>query len=272
MGDRLAVWAGVGVRARLLQVGHEPQLHPGGLAGRGERADLLWIEHTRGVYAVLDTLRERHPGLRIESCSGGGGRVDFGILRRTDEVWTSDNTDARDRQAIQEGYSYLYPACAMSAWVTDSPNPHTRREVPLAYRFHMAMAGALGIGGDLTRWSAEELEQARSLVAAYKAVRPVIQHGRLHRLAGDPGITASAVQYSHEDRVVVLAYNPFALAKRPPRRVRLAGLDPSAIYESAEGERWHGQTLMSHGLELPTWFIAGPDYRSEMVVLRRVSG
>ncbi|WP_425567641.1 alpha-galactosidase, partial [Nonomuraea dietziae] len=94
----------------------------------------------RGVYAVLDTLRERHPGLRIESCSGGGGRVDFGILRRTDEVWTSDNTDARDRQAIQEGYSYLYPACAMSAWVTDSPNPHTRREVPLAYRFHVAMA------------------------------------------------------------------------------------------------------------------------------------
>ncbi|MBB3725528.1 alpha-galactosidase [Nonomuraea dietziae] len=238
----------------------------------GERADLLWIEHTRGVYAVLDTLRERHPGLRIESCSGGGGRVDFGILRRTDEVWTSDNTDARDRQAIQEGYSYLYPACAMSAWVTDSPNPHTRREVPLAYRFHVAMAGVLGIGGDLTRWSAEELEQARSLVAAYKAVRPVIQHGRLHRLAGDPGVTASAVQYSHEDRVVVLAYNPFALAKRPPRRVRLAGLDPSALYESAEGERWHGQTLMSHGLELPTWFITGPDYRSEMVVLRRVSG
>ncbi|MGW4471528.1 alpha-galactosidase [Nonomuraea sp. NPDC004354] len=238
----------------------------------GERADLLWIEHTRGVYEVMDTLRERHPGLRIESCSGGGGRVDFGIMRRTDEMWTSDNTDARDRQAIQDGYSYLYPAGTMSAWVTDSPNPHTRREVPLAYRFHVAMAGVLGIGGDLTRWSAAELDQARELIAAYKAVRPVIQHGRLHRLAGTPGVTASAVQYVHEDTVVVLAYHPFALSKQPPRRVRLAGLDPSAVYEDASGGRLHGQTLMSHGLALPTWFMNGPDYRSEMVVLRRVNG
>ncbi|WP_431901859.1 alpha-galactosidase [Nonomuraea sp. bgisy101] len=241
-----------------------------GWAEAGERADLLWIEHTRGVYAVMDTLRERHPRLRIESCSGGGGRIDFGILRRTDEVWTSDNTDARDRQAIQDGYSYLYPASAMSAWVTDSPNPHTRREVPLAYRFHVAMAGALGVGGDLARWSPAELEQARELIDAYKAVRPAIQHGRQHRLAGTPGVTASAVQYVHEDTVVVLAYNPFALSKHPPRRVRLAGLDPEAVYEDAAGERRHGQTLMSHGLALPTWSTEGSDYRSEMVVLRRL--
>ncbi|MFE3448761.1 alpha-galactosidase [Nonomuraea sp. NPDC059194] len=235
----------------------------------GERADLLWIEHTRGVYAVMDTLRERHPRLRLESCSGGGGRIDFGILRRADEVWTSDNTDARDRQAIQDGYSYLYPAGAMSAWVTDSPNPHTRREVPLTYRFHVAMAGVLGIGGDLTRWSPAELEQARELIAAYKAVRPVIQHGRQYRLAGTAGVTASAVQYVHEDTVVVLAYNPFALSKHPPRRVRLAGLDPEAVYQDAAGERWHGQTLMSHGLALPSWSTEGSDYQSDMVVLRR---
>ena len=36
--------------------------------------------------------------------------LDFGILARTDEVWTSDNTDAVDRQSIQHGFSQLYPA------------------------------------------------------------------------------------------------------------------------------------------------------------------
>ncbi|MEV0143386.1 MULTISPECIES: alpha-galactosidase [unclassified Nonomuraea] len=239
-------------------------------AGWAEGGDLLWIEHTRGVYAVMDELRARHPGLRVESCSGGGGRADFGILRRTDQVWTSDNTDARHRQTIQEGFSYLYPASAMSCWVTDSPNPITGREVPLRYRFHVAMAGTLGIGGDLARWSEEELAEARELVAAYKAVRPVVQHGELHRLTGSPGTTASAVQYTLGERVVVFAYNPYTLDERPPRRLRLAGLDPEALYEDEAGVRRHGAALMHHGLVVPSWSLSGTDYRSEMLVLRRV--
>ena len=241
-------------------------------AGWEEGGDLLWIEHTRGVYAIMDELRRRHPGLRIESCSGGGGRIDFGVLRRTDQVWTSDNTDARDRQPIQQGYSYLYPASAMSCWVTDSPNPITGRKVPLRYRFHVAMAGTLGIGGDLTEWSQAELDEARRLIADYKAVRRVVQHGVLYRLTGTPGRTMSAIQYTLDDQVIVFAYNPFTLEEQPPRRLRLAGLDPGAVYVGADGGRWHGATLMHHGLTLPAWFHIGTDYRSEMVVLRRIEG
>ena len=55
--------------------------------------DRLWVDHTRAVYTLLDRLRADHPGLRIESCAGGGGRADLGVLARTDQVWTSDNTD-----------------------------------------------------------------------------------------------------------------------------------------------------------------------------------
>lgn len=242
----------------------------------GERSDLLWIEHTRGVYAVMDELRDRFPRLRIESCSGGGGRADLGILRRTDQVWTSDNTDPRDRQAIQHGFSHLYPATVMAAWVTDAPNTGTERDTPLRYRFHSAMAGVLGLGGDLTAWSPEDLEEARDLVAHYKDVRPVVQHGRLYRLGGTPGVETSAVQYVHGDQVVVLAYNPYAIGTPGRRRLRLTGLDASGIYEitgsdSAEpGSRWHGRTLMAHGLPLDTWLGRGPDYRSELLTLKRV--
>ncbi|MEV0974652.1 alpha-galactosidase [Microtetraspora glauca] len=242
----------------------------------GERSDMLWIEHTRGVYAVLDELRRRHPGLRVESCSGGGGRVDLGILRRADQVWTSDNTDARDRQGIQHGMSHVYPANVMAAWVTDAPNPITMREVPLRYRFHVAMAGVLAVGADVRRWSEEDADEARELVARYKAIRPVVQHGTLHRLTGDPGVTRSALQYTLDDLVVVLAYNPYATGKRGPRRLRLAGLDPDAVYEVVEGDdplkgaRWHGAALMAVGVAVPSWFIVGPDYRSDLVVFRKV--
>ncbi|MFI6318071.1 alpha-galactosidase [Nonomuraea sp. NPDC050556] len=218
--------------------------------------DLVWIEHTRGVYAVMDEVRRRNPEVRIESCSGGGGRVDFGMLRRTDQVWTSDNTDADDRQAIQHGYSMLYPAGAMSCWVTDSPNPITGRRVPLRYRFHVAMAGVLGVGGDLTEWTEDELREAAGHIAAYKEVRETVQHGRLHRLD-------RAVQYSLGDQVVVLAYDRDTPSAR---RVRLAGLDPDAVYVAGDGERRHGQTLMAYGLPFPK----GPaGYRSELFVLRR---
>lgn len=175
-------------------------------------AERLWTDHTRGVYSVLDRLRRAHPGLRIEGCAGGGGRADLGMLARTDQIWISDNTDADDRIAIQQGYSQIYPARTMSAWVTDSPNPHTGRSTPLPYRFHVAMTGALGIGGDLSRWTDTELAEARELVALYKDIRPVVQFGEQYRLD-------DAVQYQADDRIVVIAWGRV-------RNLRLAGLSP----------------------------------------------
>ncbi|MFF1595377.1 alpha-galactosidase [Streptomyces sp. NPDC058286] len=200
----------------------------------GER---LWTDHTRGVYSVIDRLRSAHPGLRIVGCAGGGGRADLGMLARTDQTWISDNTDADDRIVIQHGYSEIYPARTMSAWVTDSPNPHTGRTSPLPYRFHIAMAGALGIGGDLSRWTEPELAEARQLVTLYKEIRPVVQFGEQHRLE-------DAVQYRSGDRLVVIAWGQ-------DRRLRLTGLSPSAVYvDDVTGAEHHAATLLTHGLPL----------------------
>src|SRR5579875_440169 len=60
----------------------------------GRNPERAWVEHTANLYRVLDRLRSAHPGVDFESCSGGGGRVDIGILSRVQQVWTSDNTDA----------------------------------------------------------------------------------------------------------------------------------------------------------------------------------
>jgi alpha-galactosidase len=246
--------------------------------------DLLWIDHTRNVYHVMDTLRARHPTLRIEACSGGGGRVDLGILRHVDQAWPSDNTDAKDRQIAQHGFSQLYPAAVMGAWVTDSPNPNTNRDVPLRYRFHVAMAGVLGIGADVGRWTADERAEARSLVDDYKRIRRTVQHGHQYRLGGVPGAERSAVQYVLDDQVAILVYNPLGNAKNGPRRLTLAGLEPDATYEVAlggsatpapgrltDGSRWYGSVLMSVGIRPAAWEPIGADYRSDLVVLHRVS-
>src|ERR1019366_4878550 len=47
----------------------------------------VYVEFTRNLYSILAELQRKHPKVELESCSGGGGRVDLGILRYADEVW-----------------------------------------------------------------------------------------------------------------------------------------------------------------------------------------
>ena len=225
---------------------------PGWPAQAGDGPERVWTDHVRHLYEVIDALRAAHPGVDFESCASGGGRVDLGILRRVEQVWTSDNTDAWDRVKIQEGFTQAYPPQAMMAWVTDSPNFLTRRELPLRFRFHVAMAGALGVGGDLLRWTDAELAEAAELIAAYKDIRPVIQRGRLYRLASVLHGPFAASQYVAGDDVVLLAWwGPQPCGARPSR-IRLAGLDAAARYrDAASGQRHSGAALMTQGLPLP---------------------
>ena len=209
----------------------------------------LWVDHVRALYALLDRLREAHPGVAFESCSGGGGRIDLGILSRTDQVWTSDNTDPLDRLAIQHGFSQIHPARVMAAWVTDSPNTQLNDRVSsLRFRFVSAMAGVLGVGGDLSEWTEEELAEAREWIGLYKEIRPLVQHGDLHRLRPPTG-GLSAVQYTRGDESVVLALLQAQHYGEPVPALRLRGLDPTAAYECLEtGEVHRGAVLLHHGL------------------------
>jgi len=213
----------------------------------------VWVEHPQALYRVLDQLRAAHPEVEIESCAGGGGRVDIGILSRVEQVWPSDNTDAADRLRIQEGFGLFYPPEIMMSWVTDVPNQMTGRTVPLSMRFHVAMMGALGIGGDLRRWSDDERREASALISWYKDVRPTIQRGRRYRLARvrDGGVSALQYVSSDCDTIVVLAGwwpHPFGTAQR---RLCLRGLDRDASYYDLDrGVRRSGAYLSDVGLPL----------------------
>ncbi|MEE1837879.1 alpha-galactosidase [Streptomyces sp. SP17KL33] len=226
----------------------------------------LWVEHVHAFYTLLDRLRAAHPGVAFESCSGGGGRIDLGVMARTDQVWTSDNTDPLDRLAIQHGFSQIHPARAMAAWVTDSPNNQLNGRVSsLRFRFVSAMAGVLGVGGDLTEWSEEELAEAREWVELYKEIRPVVQRGDLYRLRPPTG-GLSAVQYVHGDEVVVLAWLQAQHHGEPLAPLRLRGLDPTGTYECREtGEMHRGAVLAHHGL--PTGLRG--DFDATIIRLRR---
>ena len=110
----------------------------------------------------------------------------------------------------------------MSSWVTDAPGMFDARPRSLKFRFVLAMAGVLGIGADVRHWSRAEREEAAVLIKRYKDIREVVHNGEVHLLN-------DAIQYSAEDRVVVLAWNTGSLTGVPvvpgqSSRVKLKGL------------------------------------------------
>jgi alpha-galactosidase len=231
----------------------------------------VWLDHVRNLYWVIDGLRRRHPHVAFESCAGGGGRVDLGILSRVEQVWPSDNTDALDRLRIQEGFSYPYAPRVMMCWVTDCPNFLTKRIVSLSYRFHVAMSGALGIGGDLSRWTPQELEEARGFIATYKRVRSTIQNGLLYRLRSPRAGSVAASQYVARDgsEVVVFAWGHSQQFGETQVSLPLHSLEEEAHYADAmSGAAYSGAYLVHQGLPVN---LVG-DYDSRMVhLVRRTS-
>jgi len=235
----------------------------------------IWVKYVRNVYEIIDRLRARHPSLDIEACSGGGGRVDLGILERVNIVWTSDNTEAFDRLGIQEGFSFAYAPKVMSAWVTDVPNLNGR-STPLSYRFFVAMQGALGIGANLNKWSPEDSALATRMISTYKSIRETVQQGDLYRLYSPREGALTANQYVSADgkQAVLFAFLRSQQYLRPAPTVCLRGLDQNASYRVKRFDEkvveqqpaLSGSFLMHHGLNLD---LRG-DYDSTLVILERI--
>jgi alpha-galactosidase len=235
---------------------------PGWPAVVPEDQKKVYINYTRNLYSILEELRTKHPKLEIESCSGGGSRVDLGIMRYTDEFWPSDNTDAFDRLLIQDGFSYAYAPGAMMAWVTDSPTWVNQRSLSLEYRFLSSMQGSLGIGANLNNWKPEDFLTAKKMVAQYKQVREIVQRGSLYRLispqkGSEQSVTESVSEDQH--RAVIFAFLHSSRELYPFPRIYLRGLMPDATYRitALDGKLSRGGPAiasgafwMQHGVDL----------------------
>lgn len=245
---------------------------PGVLPLEDHAGESVWIRHVEHLYDIWAELRRRFPGVEFETCAGGGARIDLGILRFADQSWISDNTDARDRLSIQEGFTYAYSPSVMMCWVTESPHGMNGRRLPLSFRFHSAMMGGLGIGANISHWSPEEVAEAGGYVALYKEIRHVISEGNLYRLSSFHEGDISAAQYISQDgnECVIFAFQQAQYFGSAEKRLLLQGLEPEAVYvvseENSEAEtEWHGSTLLNIGLPLS---LLG-DYASQVFRLKR---
>lgn len=74
------------------------------------------LRHYQGLYAVLDELRRRHPGLHLESCSSGGLRVDLGLARHVHAFFLSDPDYTEHHLEVLFGAVALLPPLGILHW------------------------------------------------------------------------------------------------------------------------------------------------------------
>lgn len=208
-----------------------------------------------GLYSVLERLNNEFPDVLFESCSGGGGRFDAGMLYYMPQVWTSDNSDAIERLKIQYGTSLVYPLSAMSAHVSASPNHQTLHVTPFETRFTVALTGSFGYELDPTALSPEEQQKVRETAALYKEYGDVLAKGSYHRLRDPHAEDCAAWCVVSPDKSVCIAGYVLTHVRLygNNERIALRGLEPDAVYkERFTGALYRGDQLMNFGLHAPT--------------------
>ena len=221
------------------------------------RDQLAGSAHARvsATYRLMDELRAAHPHLEIESCSAGGGRIDAGVLARTQRVWPSDTNDAHDRQSIVRWTSLLVPLEYLGAHVGSAPAHTTGRSQSLSFRLATALLGHAGIEWDLAATPPAELDALKVWAAQYKKLRGLLHSGDLVRGddAGDPVVTGVVSADRGEAVYVIACLESPREAVRLTRR--LPGLDPAREYRVSVVDL--GAAAASHAGIPPRWVAEG---------------
>ncbi|MCH5183631.1 MAG: alpha-galactosidase, partial [Oscillospiraceae bacterium] len=222
-----------------------------------------------GLYELLERLVTDYPNVLFESCSGGGGRFDAGMLYYMPQVWTSDNSDAIERLRIQYGTSLVYPLSAMSAHVSAVPNHQTGHVTPFETRACVAYTGSFGYELDPTKLSDQDKEQVRKTAAIYKEYGECLAKGNYYRLRNPYEESCAAWCTVSEDQSTCVAGYVLTHVRMygNNERIALRGLKPDALYrERFTGETYRGDQLMNFGLHAPTTL----EYHSILWILEEV--
>jgi alpha-galactosidase len=210
---------------------HNRDLHEAVIRSADGRDRPAVHAQTEALYRLLDALKERHPTLEIESCAGGGGRVDLGILERTDRVWASDCNDPYERQNIQRWTAQLLPPELIGVHVGTLTSHTTARVTSLTFRLATALFGHPGIEIDLTRCTTDEIAQLTAWAALYRELRPLLHSGAVVRgdLDDDETPLHGVVSQDRSEAVYCWARLGTSAAAHAGR-VPLPGLDESREY------------------------------------------
>ena len=216
-----------------------------------------------GVYELLERFCERYPNIVLETCAGGGGRYDAGMLAYSSMIWTSDNTDPFERCYIQCGTSYAYPVVAMSCHVTKSRNGGTKLDTDSAFRYGVATNGVLGYELDILRLSQTEKEEMRRQIADYREKEYFLLNGDFYRLRVPfkDGKYYAYAMISKDKKEALIAFHTLSHFLADGEIVlKIDGLNDNLLYKTDCGVL-SGKALRCAGIKIPLPNQSGESYR-----------
>ncbi len=231
---------------------------------------------TKSLYSLLSRIRLEYPAVEIESCSSGGGRIDYGILENTQRVWLSDSNDALERLRIQHEAILWLPTSVTGSHVGPKICHTSGRELPLAFRAWVAAQRHMGFEMDPRELSSSDVSILKSITSWWKENRDWMKDANILRLPCiDKSITAEIQINAISNHFVVFAGQNATSDFSSPVPLVLAGLDSMSMYNvslynknqiSSLGKTkggllqktltLSGHFLMNHGLQLPKAFPA----------------
>ena len=231
-----------------------------------DRQGELYHRYVLGVYKMQERLLQDFPELLLENCSGGGARFDAGMLYYSPQIWCSDDTDAVERLAIQEGTAMVYPVSTIGAHVSVCPNHTVGRITPFETRGNVALLGTFGYELDITKLSAEEKELVKKQTADYHKYNELIREGDYYRLASiaeNGRYDSWMIVEKTKKKALVFYVQGMAAANGKSRFVKLKGLKAQSRYR-IDGKEYSGSVLMQAGLKVAQEF---GDFKSRIFLV-----
>ena len=186
---------------------------------------------TQAFYRLFAELKKRHPGLEIESCASGGARIDLGVIDLVDRFWTSDNSDALERQTIQRWTSQVIPPELLGTHIGPTHGHQTGRTLELSMRAITALFGHAGIEWNITEATVEERKHLANWATYYKENRALLHNGKSIRVDYPDEHGYLYGVSSHDTKKSIFAYvqlTPTTVIH--PAALKFPGLDVAATY------------------------------------------
>jgi len=237
----------------------------GSNAFSAEQQGEVSFRYMKGVYRLLRLFAERFPNAIIETCSGGGGRYDLGMMCYGVQIWTSDNTDPYARTRIQYGALTAYPATTMSCHVSD---PHGDMR-SLDYRYKVAVGGMLGYELNILEIDEYIKREIAKQISEYKKYEHLMRNGDYYSLVSPCDHDYSAYCYSSADgeEILLTVIEKSECKSSMTKRLRICTAKRNAIYEDMYTNVRYTSSELSSGICLP---LSGERDTARMLYLKKI--
>ncbi len=212
-------------------------------------------KQTEAIYRMFDELKKRHPGLEIESCSSGGGRIDLGMIEHADRFWTSDQNDPLERQQIQRWTGLVIPPEFLGTHVGPTVGHQMHRTHSVSFRALNALFGHAGIEWNINEADAQETETLKAYIYFYKKHRDLLHSGTVVRsdeIIGDAQLYGTV---AHDKKEAIFTYMQLTSADNfGPLVTTFDGLDKETMYQVSVVEELSASDFIQK--KAPGWWPA----------------